>query len=88
VVIEKQIKRIQKCSCAWQYTPGIPALGRLRQEDHKFKASLVNLRPYFLPVSKKSETTESKDDTCMTKFWETWISWNQAISPIDLHGKA
>jgi hypothetical protein len=28
---------------AWWYTPVIPALGRKRQENHKFKASLGNI---------------------------------------------
>jgi hypothetical protein len=29
---------------AWRCTPGIPALERLRQEDHDFEASLGYIR--------------------------------------------
>jgi hypothetical protein len=34
-------KKIKKCFCQmWWHTPAIPALKRLKQENHKFKASL------------------------------------------------
>jgi hypothetical protein len=34
--------KIKKQSQVWWHTPIIPALGRLRQKDYKFKASLDN----------------------------------------------
>jgi hypothetical protein len=39
-------------SQAWWYTPVIPALGRLRQEDHDFEASLGYRRTRCLKKTK------------------------------------
>jgi hypothetical protein len=37
-------------------TPAIPALRRLRQEDHEFKTSLAYIsRPYFKNTAKKKK---------------------------------
>jgi hypothetical protein len=47
----------------WWHTPVIPALGKLRQEDHEFKAKLGYLTGSgavwaIKPVSKKKEEKE------------------------------
>jgi hypothetical protein len=46
-----------KRSWAWWLRPVIPAFGRLRLEDHKFKASLGYIvRPYFNLTENKNKT--------------------------------
>jgi hypothetical protein len=39
---------------AWSYTSVIPALGRLRQEDHEFAASL-GFKTFWRPCPKKKK---------------------------------
>jgi hypothetical protein len=41
---------------AWQYMPIIPALGRLRQEDHKLETSLG----YTVSLCLKKKSTSKK----------------------------
>jgi hypothetical protein len=40
---ERTMKKCQKQSLAWWFTPVIPALGRLRQEDGKFRTRLGHI---------------------------------------------
>jgi hypothetical protein len=55
------ISQVKVCKCkemtvseAWWYTPVIPALRRLRQKDHKFKASLdYTIRPCLQTTTTK-----------------------------------
>jgi hypothetical protein len=44
----------------WWHTPGIPALGRLRQEDHEFNASL---RCIETPCHKQDKKKEEGRET-------------------------
>jgi hypothetical protein len=45
-----------KNSCwVWWYTPVIPALGRIRQENHEFEGSLVyTVRPCLKKTTKRT----------------------------------
>jgi hypothetical protein len=45
-------------SMAWWFTPVIPALGRLRQEDHEFEANLGSIARSHL--KKKERKTRKK----------------------------
>jgi hypothetical protein len=49
------LKRNKICH-EWWYTPVIPALGRCRQEDHKFEASLAYI---MTPCLKKPRMVSS-----------------------------
>jgi hypothetical protein len=44
----------------WWYTPVIPALGKLRKEDHEFEASLGYIAR---AVSKKKKKQGNRKDT-------------------------
>jgi hypothetical protein len=50
----------KKCQ-VWWYTPIIPALRRLRQEDHKFKASLDYKERHY-PKNKIKQENEIKQN--------------------------
>jgi hypothetical protein len=56
--------RERRKSQAWWYAPAIPALGRLRQEDPKFKASLsYSVRPYLKKKRNKRHPNWKEEDT-------------------------
>jgi hypothetical protein len=55
------------------HTPAIPALGKQRQEDHKFQATLGYERP-FLTEEKNPKTRQHSSPCCAAVFlgWGIW----------------
>jgi hypothetical protein len=53
---------LENSSQVWWYTHIIPALGRWRQEDHKFKANLGYIvRPCLKPKKKKKKRERERE---------------------------
>ena len=49
----KKKKNPQKINQEWWHMPVIPVLGRLKQEDHRFKANLSNLVRHCFKIKNK-----------------------------------
>jgi hypothetical protein len=55
--------------------PIIPALGRWRQEDHKFEASLESYQD-GVTKKKKKKNKERKDQRCLPVGFPPLMGWN------------